>query len=214
MQLVNLLLKCCSFFLVQNFHNLTLGNRKSIWFFDFIFEIDKFFYAITNADQKALVESILNEFKATLNASLHNLVHQIIHGDLNEQNIIVRDTLNGPEIVGLIDFGDVNKAPKIFELAILCCYMTLDSSIIDPIIIPKYILNGYKSVDKISQLEMKVLPICVMARLMQSLVLGAYSYMKDPKNDYVLCSSIKGWTILQKLNEIGSDKLRKMWSDE
>ena len=44
-----------------------------------------------------------------------------IHGDFNEQNIIV-DSLSG-DIRGLIDFGDSQKNPLVYDLAIAVMYM-------------------------------------------------------------------------------------------
>lgn len=197
---------------LQNFHNLTLESRKSIWFFDFIFELEKNLQVLDDPSRQSLVKCVLDEFKACLAPHRDELKEQIIHGDLNEQNIIVRDIDGEPKIVGIIDFGDVNKAPRIFELAMLCCYMTLNTTLIEPTVIPKYVINGYQSVRTISSLEMKVLPICVMARLAQSLVLGVYSYLKDPHNDYVLSSSINGWNVLEKMSQIGSRNLEKLWT--
>lgn len=42
----------------------------------------------------------------------------VIHGDLNEANIIIKDNA----VQGFIDFGDISYAPVVCELAILLTY--------------------------------------------------------------------------------------------
>ena len=50
-----------------------------------------------------------------------------------------------------------------------------------------------------------------MARLAQSLTLGAYSYRNDQGNEYVLSSARKGWSILERLISFEDDLLKEMW---
>lgn len=40
---------------------------------------------------------------------------------------------------------------------------------------------------------------CICARLCQSLVLGAYTYMLNPENKYVLCTASLGWQLLAEI---------------
>lgn len=159
----------------------------------------------------SLAQNVLLDFTVKIVPIIPKLPSQIIHGDLNEQNLLVQEISGEPQITGIIDFNDVHRAPVIFDLALLCAYMALDSKIISPVRLPKYIIEGYKSVKNITDEEMKILPLCMMTRLAQSLVLGAYSHLDQPDNEYLLSSTQRGWQVLEMLYQHGSDQLLSYW---
>jgi len=53
--------------------------------------------------------------------------------------------------------------------------------------------------------------VCVSARLCQSLVLGAYSYLQDPGNDYLLSTAAKGWNVLDIIWNTPQTELMRRW---
>lgn len=55
--------------------------------------------------------------------------------------------------------------------------------------------------------------ICVSARLCQSLVMGAYSYLQDPGNEYLLTTSQKGWDVLQLIWNTPKTDLMSKWKE-
>ena len=71
----------------------------------------------------------------------------VIHGDYNEQNIIVRDVeerdeMDGYKISGIIDFGDMQRSCYVFEVAITIMYMMVESKIVDPLEVGGHVLAG------------------------------------------------------------------------
>ena len=88
-----------------------------------------------------------------------------MHGDFNEQNIIVTPSpLDPTEHVmhGLIDFGDIHNGPYLFELGITLCYMMLEclkGKDIDPLEGSGYTLAGYMSKREIPPLEFELLRV-------------------------------------------------------
>jgi len=56
----------------------------------------------------------------------------VIHGDFNEQNVLVRRDQQrssaGVTVVAVIDFGDSEVAPYIFDVAIAAVYCMLQSA--------------------------------------------------------------------------------------
>ena len=133
----------------------------------------------------------------------------VIHGDYNEQNILVtsKESLNsaseGPvyEVNGLLDFGDMMESYYVYEAGMTIMYLSVDSKMVDPLLVGGYVLAGYLSQMALNEVEWSVLKECACARYCQSLVLGAYSLSLDPSNDYVVVTSKTGW-----------DQLRKMWN--
>jgi hydroxylysine kinase len=139
----------------------------------------------------------------------------IIHGDFNEQNILVQPVAGSEpptyEIAGIIDFGDMSENYYVLELAMTIMYMTIESKVIDPMLAGGHVLAGYTAVKPISDVEFNALKTCVAGRFIQSLVMGAYTYLMDPGNDYVLTTAARGWSILRQLWETPSEQLYANW---
>lgn len=88
-----------------------------------------------------------------------------IHGDFNEQNIIVRATDEDPSnyhIDGVIDFGDIQHTCFVFELAITIMYMMLEVRIMDPNEVAGHILAGYTTHRAITDDEWNILKVCAV----------------------------------------------------
>ena len=139
----------------------------------------------------------------------------IIHGDFNEQNILVSQNKNGEYYVsGILDFGDAAFSYYVFEIAITMCYLMLESTVLDPLKAGGYTLAGYLSEFSLEVTDLAVMKECVCARLVQSLIMGTYSSTMHPENsEYFLLTSKKGWTLLKKLWSIPKDKLKEIWCE-
>lgn len=127
----------------------------------------------------------------------------LIHGDFNQNNVIVRSPSESTAvtIVGVIDFGESERAPYVYDLAISIMYAMLRSSIVDPLDVGGHMLAGYLSRRQgaLSDAERTALWPCVAARFAQSLTMGAYAYSLDPSNPYVLDTAKRGWTLLRHM---------------
>lgn len=159
----------------------------------------------------------------------------IIHGDINEQNILVKhlavpykdsasanssnssrnDQPTEFDICGILDFGDVANSYYIYEVAIAIMYMMLDSKIVDLLDVGGHVLAGYSSSSErgLNEVEFKALRVCVAARYAQSLTMGAYTYSVNPTNEYLLTSARNGWMQLSRLWNTPSAELYKRWTD-
>ena len=63
--------------------------------------------------------AVLERFAAEILPRLRALPAQAIHNDANEHNVLVGDD---GEVCGLIDFGDLCRAPRVCGLAVACAY--------------------------------------------------------------------------------------------
>jgi Ser/Thr protein kinase RdoA (MazF antagonist) len=71
------------------------------------------------ADVGGLARDVLERFTAEVLPRLRALPEQAIHNDANEHNVL----LGGDgEVCGLIDFGDLCRAPRACGLAVACAY--------------------------------------------------------------------------------------------
>lgn len=195
------------------FHQVLVGfdhpayyDHKTLWMLTSIPKLREFIYVVKNSFEKQLVHDVILSFEREVLPITAQLEQGIIHGDLNEQNILVSP--DGKDIVAVIDFGDSQRNCRIFELAIVLCYMILQVADVE---MGKYVVEGYEKIKKLSDVEKKILKTAVCARICQSLVMGAYSHLHDSQNQYLLHTQKTGWTLLKRLWPMSHDDVMHAW---
>lgn len=115
------------------------------------------FVHVVNEAQRGMVEDIIKQFQRRVLDKVDEFPQQIIHGDFNEQNILVGKSGNGEfKVIGFIDFGDSQKSCLLFELAVALTYMLLMTGEIET---GGFFLGGYKMTRLIPQNELNVLKV-------------------------------------------------------
>lgn len=143
----------------------------------------------------------------------------VIHGDLNEGNILVQLNPNAPEndkydVHGVLDFGDLVNEYHVYDVAIAIAYVMLESKHgLDPLEAGGHVLAGYLAKVTLPKEDCQVVKECIAARLAQSLTYGAYSHKLDPGNTYCLHTSKVGWSLLKRLSSISKNELYRHWCD-
>ncbi|KAJ0171650.1 hypothetical protein K1T71_012413 [Dendrolimus kikuchii] len=188
---------------LQNFNHSGLEGHEHMWMLSMVPHLDKFKYVIKDPERLDLAEEVIEEFKYAVVPRMEELEKGAIHGDVNEMNVLVAPKPGGSKseymIRGIIDFGDVQYSCMVFELAIAMTYMMLLSG--DPQA-GGYVLAGYSVTRRLPDHEYRLLKTLVSARLVQSLVLGAYTAEQDPGNKYVLSTErANGWELLRKIRK-------------
>lgn len=144
----------------------------------------------------------------------------VIHGDFNEQNIIVQcppEEEDLPEdqknyhVAGIIDFGDAQESCCVYDIAIAITYMMVESHVVDPLLVGGHVLAGYLSLQQLNQYEMDALKMLIAGRFAQSLTMGEYTHQQDPGNEYVLVVAKNGWRRLRKLWDTPKEDLYSNW---
>ncbi|KAJ6646077.1 Hydroxylysine kinase [Pseudolycoriella hygida] len=195
---------------VKHFEHDAYKRHKTLWQLDLVPKLNDFLSAVKDEEKRGVVEEVLAAFDKKVLANIDTFAKGIIHGDFNEQNILVNETSKGGEykVSGIIDFGDTSCSYYVFELAIAMAYMIMQSKEIST---GGLVIAGYSMARNIPEHERKVLKVCVAARLCQSLVLGAYSHQLDPDNSYVLTTQAAGWDMLLRLWAEPDDKIEELW---
>ena len=124
----------------------------------------------------------------------------IIHGDLNDENVLVA----GAAVAGLIDFGDALENPLVCDLAIAVAYLTLGSS--DPLTLGAAIVAGYESVRRLQPAERDALGALVRARLAVSVVVAAGRRAAGEDRPSLFVSERAAWAGLRLLDTIPADE--------
>jgi Ser/Thr protein kinase RdoA (MazF antagonist) len=164
---------------------------------------------------KARVTQALDAFDAFLASPPYALLpRQLIHGDANDENILVDEDGVRP---GLVDFGDFVRSCRIFDLAILLAYALFDGkgssmtslladSVLDPsetmLILQRActIVAAYHSVCPLTRPEIDALYVLIRARNCQTILNAAHHFRLDP-DPYKLVSAEPAKRLLRQLEQ-------------
>lgn len=196
---------------LKNFTHEAYETHKTLWMLQSVPELRQFLYVVKDQERRLICEEVIDYFESKILSLLPTLEHQIIHGDYNEQNILVEKAPNQNDyhIKGVIDFGDTSKSPLLFEVGIALTYMILQAN---DLATGGVFLAGYNSINPISSSDLGHIKYCVAARLVQSLVMGLYTHTLHPTNDYLLVTQEQGWTLLQTLWRDSLKEVEELWA--
>ena len=172
--------------------------------------------SVLDSAQRTLIELTLKDFRDNEREFL-GLGSQIIHGDVNDHNVLVSLNKEGQaRISGIIDLGDAHSAPRVFDLAIAIAYGILGTA--DPLLAASEITRGYYANQPLLEIEIDVLMTLVCARLGQSVCIASLRKHHGDTDPYHLISEADAWNTLSLLaaipRKISSGTLRQACSLE
>jgi len=160
---------------------------------------------IREPEKRKLLYYFFDRFQHIVLPQLHQLRHSIIHGDLNDYNVLVK---NG-NIEGFLDFGDSTYTPLVNEPAIAMTYMMLDKENPFEHILP--LIKGYQSIHPLTNLELELLPELITTRLCISLCNSAEKKQMGQDTEYVLISEKPAWELLEKWITVNPLKIKGLF---
>jgi len=175
---------------------------------------------VTDQNDRACVETVIDEFEFYVEPQLSDFTPGIIHGDLNEQNLVMRELPDQEhlsvdarvhDVTGIIDWAHTAKTFYVFDVAISIAYLSIECQESEQLDVGGHILSGYSHYRTLSNVEINCLPSLVRCRLIQSLVLCAHAYSENPDNKYLLTTKKRGWPLLRKLVCADDCKLIENW---
>ena len=99
--------------------------------------------------------------------------HQVVHNDVNVDNVVVDD--HG-DVAGILDFGDMVRTAVVADLAVAMSYAvgadgSLRDEALDPWTAPYDLARGYLTARGLGDDELALLPHLVRTRLAQYVAL-------------------------------------------
>jgi Ser/Thr protein kinase RdoA (MazF antagonist) len=146
--------------------------------------------ALLPDDRRARVEGLFSRWEGIDWSSLR---HSVIHGDVNDHNIVVGDG----RMVGLLDFGDMVHSATICDLAIALAYTLLDER--QPLPVAAQVIRAYHRHNPLSEAEQQALVPLILARLSMSVCYSAQNRARNPNDAYQVVSEAAAWDLLDKL---------------
>ncbi|MBI1378618.1 MAG: phosphotransferase [Frankiales bacterium] len=132
------------------------------------------------------VAAVLDRYDAEVGPRLRAARQQVVHNDLNPDNVLVDPA--GPEFVtGILDFGDVVRTAVVADLAVAMAYAVgadhaFERHHVDPWAAPYDVAEGFVSVRELDDDEAALLPDLVVTRLAQRLLVNSWLAASDPAN--------------------------------
>ena len=207
-------------YLLQSFkHPGIVPLLKKEWDLSKLFVLEKYISVASHDDSEQQVfQQVYGNFVNKVIPQLGKLKQHIIHGDLNDENILVspRQCGGGHEISSVLDFGDVAVSYRVFDVAICLKYMiVLRAQQGDPhdkaIKAVGHFLRGYQGVYDLSSDELALLYWSVAARFFQSIVIGRYKQSLEPDNIYLSQSSLLEPQVLSSYIAVSEEEILKCW---
>jgi 4-aminobutyrate aminotransferase-like enzyme/Ser/Thr protein kinase RdoA (MazF antagonist) len=152
-----------------------------------------------DSEEKEIVLNFQKQF--TQNKKKYDaLPKSVIHGDVNDYNILVSENLKHPTIAGIFDFGDAVYSQTINDVAILIAYASMD--VPDPLEAAIAILKGYQLEYTFSEAELHCLYVLVAMRLVTTVTKAAIRQKNESENKYHGISEEPAWDLLKKWRTI------------
>ncbi len=155
---------------------------------------------IDDPDRHDLLAWAFRTWSSDAKPKLPALPQQFIHGDVHDDNILVKDG----QVTGLLDFGDSGFNPTICELATCLPYLMMGRD--NPVEIAASIVAGYHSTRPLSDAELAVLMPLVCGRLAVSISIAAERRLIDPSHPAWFISEQGAWDLLALLNTMGAEQ--------
>ena len=182
------------------------SSHSLLWDMQQALGIRKLLQYVPNQSTGDLVEATLTEFEDLALPLFPTLRAQVIHNDLNPDNVLINPQ-DPDEAIGVIDFGDMLHAPLIVDVAIAASYLREMEG--DPLAQIAEFLAGYHSVVSLTSAEIDILFTLIKTRLAASIVILRWRAALRAENDPYLANALQAESsaevFLQRLCEIPRD---------
>ena len=153
------------------------GEKPALlWDLQRVGELRDLLDAIDDPVAKDGVTRVIDDYENHVVPALPSLRAQVIHSDANPENVLVTD-----DGLGFIDFGDIIKAPLVFDVAIAASYMRVPGE--DPAALIEPFIAGYHAVLPLHASEAGLLFDLIRARLTTTVTLLYWRLQARPQND-------------------------------
>jgi Ser/Thr protein kinase RdoA (MazF antagonist) len=137
---------------------------------------------IGDAADRDLVARVSERALAAVDAGCSAFRRSVIHNDANDWNVLV----DGDQVVGLIDFGDMVHSWTVADPAIAIAYAVLDHP--DPLDVAASFVRGYQTAWPLGDEEIVALMPLVNLRLCMSACIAAWQRQQRPDDQYLAVS--------------------------
>ena len=153
----------------------------------------------THVGRRALVEAVLDRYEERVVPRWPLLPAQIVHGDLNLDNVLLDE--HG-RISAILDFGDVMHSARVGDLAVAVASLMRGRPGGDVFRAARLAVDGYTSRSPLEPDEREVLGDLVATRLAAIVTISAWRVSRYPENAaYIQSWDDDSWALLELWRE-------------
>jgi Ser/Thr protein kinase RdoA (MazF antagonist) len=153
--------------------------------------------AVPGRERRRLLARHFDRFADAILPRMMQLRTQVIHHDLNPNNIIL-DPARPGEITGIIDFGDMVRSPLIADLAVAAAHQIYDQA--DPVAAAADLVAGYHAERPLETAELELLPALIATRYATRIAISAWRLAAFPEGSrYDPAINEMAWSTLERL---------------
>ncbi|XP_019636202.1 PREDICTED: hydroxylysine kinase-like isoform X2 [Branchiostoma belcheri] len=199
---------------LRDFSHPALHRPDFVWSLRYVPSLEKHLHCLKEDPHVDIIREIIQAFREKVLPRMDDLQQGVMHGDFNEQNVLVEEDPVTPSeyrVCGLLDYGGIIVDPYIFDLAIALMYF-MSVVLKDPFSFGGQLVAGYESVRALTPAEWDVLYYCVAARALQSYVLGHYTASLHPENtEYLMFTAGSVWKFIELWWGTPKEEIYKQW---
>ncbi len=181
------------------------GDRAFIWDLAQMPALRDKIACLDTGARRTVAEQVYARFADTVLPRARLLRRQIIHNDLNQNNLLLRDGV----ISGMIDFGDMTRTYLVAEIAIAAAHLLYRQE--DVLTAMAEVVDGYARILPLREEEVAVLPALIQARLLARELIVAWRRQANPDatTSYRDDVSRLGWAALARCDALAEGEARQ-----
>jgi len=179
--------------------------RNLLWHLQSTLELRPRASAIRDSSRRRLVENVLDQYEERVAPRWPLLRAQVVHGDLNLDNVLLDDR---GRISAIVDFGDVGWSAQAADFAVGLASLMRGRPEADVFRAARIAIDGYQSRIPLEPLELELLGDLVAARLAAIVTISAWRVERYPENAaYIQAWDEDSWALLEQFDALGYDEV-------
>ena len=152
-------------------------------------------HLIDSPERRSMIETCFHMYRACGRSLLPKCPHGMLHGDANDENILVGDD----QVLGILDLGDCQAGALVQDLAILLAYALQQDGV--GVSHLTSLLAGYQSIRPLEPREREALFPLAVARLATSICVAETRRIGAPDHETWYSHQESTWRTLDSLME-------------
>jgi 4-aminobutyrate aminotransferase-like enzyme/Ser/Thr protein kinase RdoA (MazF antagonist) len=178
------------------------AGRELLWDLAHTPKLRPLLDSIGDAHRRALVERVIDRFEERVAPQWPQLRAQVVHGDVNLDNVLLDER---DRIVGIVDFGDSGYTAQAGDFAVALASLMRGRLEHDVFRVGRIAIDGYASRIPFEPVELALLGDLVGARLAMIVAISAWRVQRQPENaEYIQAWDDSSWRLLELFDRIGA----------
>src|SRR5215211_1132983 len=183
------------------------AGRELLWDLAHAAKLRPHVDTISDPDRRRLVEAVIDRYEERVVPRWPGLRAQVVHGDLNLDNVLLDDE---GRICGIVDFGDAVQTAQGADFAVALASLMRGREADEVFRVGRIAIDGYSSRLPLEAEELELLGDLVAARLAQIVVISAWRVARYPENAAnIQAWDADSWALLELIGDVGADRFSR-----